>query len=211
MTTSVCFRLIGFLAVGMILSACATLDKSECQTADWEAIGYEDGTRGYTATRIGKHRSACAKHGVTPDLALYTKGRERGLLQYCRTSVGYRTGLSGKGYKNVCPPGSEKEFLMGYRYGRGIYKISREIRSLQSQVRREEKLIDETGAIIQETEAELIRTGVSRARRAFLLNELKALSAKKQDHEIAIADLYERIDRANAHLDELQAKNPYAR
>ena len=47
------------------LSGCATMSGDECLTSDWNAIGYEDGARGYTADRIGKHRKACAKHGVS--------------------------------------------------------------------------------------------------------------------------------------------------
>jgi hypothetical protein len=46
-------------------TGCATLGKEECLNADWFTIGFEDGARGYPASRIGDHREACAKHGVT--------------------------------------------------------------------------------------------------------------------------------------------------
>jgi hypothetical protein len=209
MTKKAYLKLVGIAIAGIIASGCATLDKNECQNANWEAIGYEDGARGYTASRIGKHRSACAKHGITPDLALYTKGREQGLSQYCRANVGYRAGASGKSYGNVCPANLEQEFLAGYQFGQQVYKTNSQVRALKRDIRQEEKLLDETITLISDTEAELIRSGVSRARRAYLLDELKALSQKKQDHEAAISDAYHHLDQASARLQRLREENPY--
>jgi ribosome modulation factor len=209
MKKSLYSRLFLLLSIGLAGSGCATLDKDECVTAEWETIGYEDGNRGYPASRIGKHRSACAKHGVTPDLALYTKGRERGLIQYCRASVGYHAGVRGKSYKNVCPAASEADFLKGYRYGRRIYEVNTQVRSLQNQIRSEENYLEELQATIDETESELIRSGITPRRRAALLVELKGLAEKKRDSEAAIAELYSRTDEANFELGRLQERNPY--
>lgn len=211
MRISIHSQLIFLLIIGLILSGCATLDKSECQTVNWESIGFEDGTRGYEASRIGKHRSACAKHHISPDLALYTNGRERGLEQYCRASVGYHTGLSGKSYKNVCPNASEQEFLSGYRYGQRIYKLKSQERHLRNDIKKEEKLLDELAATISDTEAELIRAGVTRKRRAILLDELKHLSERIHNSEAAIAELYDHIDQVTHQQRRLQQNNPYQR
>jgi hypothetical protein len=209
MKNSIYFPLVGLVLLGLAVSGCATLDKNECQSADWESIGYEDGTRGYAASRIGNHRSACAKHGITPDLALYTTGRDKGLGQFCRANIGYRTGASGRVYLNVCPASAEPEFLAGYQYGQHVYKTNSRIRSLKSEIRQQEKLLDETIVLLNDAEAELIRSGGSRARRANLLDEIKLLSQKKRDHEEAIADAYHHLDRASDRLDRLQANNPY--
>lgn len=197
------------LFLGLIINGCATLDKDECRTANWETIGYEDGTRGFEASRIGQHRSACAEYGVSPNLAQYTQGRERGLRQYCRASVGYDVGVRGNRYLNVCPAGSEKDFLGGYRYGQKIHKTNSQLRSLKSKVKTKESTIADIVQSIEQTEAELIRTGVTPARRKILLDELKALSADKQDYEAIVADLYYQIDTANAQLRHLQKNNPY--
>ena len=209
MKNSVYFPLVGLLLMGVAISGCATLDKNECQNANWESIGYEDGTRGYAASRIGNHRSACAKHSITPDLAAYTTGRDKGLEQFCRANIGYRTGASGRAYQHVCPASSEPEFLAGYQYGQHVYKTNSRIRSLKSDIRQQEKLLDETIVLLEDAEAELIRSGGSRARRANLLDEIKLLSQKKRDHEEAIADAYPHLDRASDRLNQLQADNPY--
>ncbi len=209
MRISAKIHLILLLLLGIHITGCATLDKEECQTANWETIGYEDGARGLEASRIGQHRSACAEYGVTPNLAQYTQGRERGLLQYCRASVGYNVGVNGNRYLNVCSKASEREFLMGYRYGQRIYQTKSSIRNLKNQIKRNEATLAEILLSIEQTEAELIRTGVTPARRKILLDELKSLSADKQDYEVILTELDDQIEQANVKLQDLQARNPY--
>ncbi|HNR23202.1 MAG TPA: DUF2799 domain-containing protein [Steroidobacteraceae bacterium] len=69
---------------------------NECRTVDWRTIGYEDGVAGHSGDRVAQHRRACAKHGVTPDLAQYQDGRSEGLREYCQPSNGFRVG-AGRG------------------------------------------------------------------------------------------------------------------
>ena len=69
--------LIGFLGlVGLV--GCAGMSASECQLADWEAVGYEDGARGSSSDQFGTHRKNCAKHDVAPDFK--AGGRLTGVL-----------------------------------------------------------------------------------------------------------------------------------
>jgi hypothetical protein len=60
-----------------LLAACASLDKDECQHADWYAIGLEDGARGRALERLGDHRRACAKYSVTPEAELHERTQRR--------------------------------------------------------------------------------------------------------------------------------------
>ncbi|MFB3107496.1 MAG: DUF2799 domain-containing protein, partial [Pseudomonadales bacterium] len=96
------------------LSGCATMSGDECVTSDWTTIGYEDGVRGHTADRIGQHRKACAKHGVTPDFAAYQSGRDLGLVEYCQPSRGFSVGSNGGRYNGVCSVNLEGDFLDAY-------------------------------------------------------------------------------------------------
>ena len=66
------------------LGGCASMSADECATSNWSAVGYEDGSRGYTTERFGAHRKACAKHGVTADFQAYQQGREQGLVEFCQ-------------------------------------------------------------------------------------------------------------------------------
>ena len=77
------FRLpVASTAVLLVLAGCSSMSKNECLTVDWRTVGYEDGVAGYSGDRIGQHRKACAKYGVTTDLELYQQGRERGLREF---------------------------------------------------------------------------------------------------------------------------------
>ena len=99
------------LSVGLYISGCATLNKDECRTADWRAIGYEDGSRGYHPSRIGQHREACAEYGVRPDMDAYRSGHAEGVRVYCKPHTGYRLGLRGTSYNDICPADLEEHFL----------------------------------------------------------------------------------------------------
>ena len=112
------------------LQGCATLSQDECKSADWYTIGYEDGLRGHTPVRISDHRKACAGHGVSPDLARYTLGREAGLEWYCQPRNGFRFGLKGQAYTGVCPAPSEPAFLQAWSAGKEIHTAEYEVRRL---------------------------------------------------------------------------------
>ncbi len=55
------------IAIFFTLAGCASgMDSAECVTADWRAIGYEDGSQGRGTGAFAARRKACADHGVTP-------------------------------------------------------------------------------------------------------------------------------------------------
>ncbi len=127
------------------LSGCASLSQNECLTADWESIGYRDGSRGYDAGRIGAHSEACAEHGIKADGQLYEEGRVRGLELFCTGDNGVRLGRQGYSYSGVCPLSMEGAFMRGFQFGRELHEIDvrmqelrNEINKVQSELRREE-------------------------------------------------------------------------
>jgi hypothetical protein len=104
------------LAASQMAGCSSGMSKDQCAVADWNMIGYEDGLHGFPADRVGVHRVACAKYQVTPNLAAYTQGRERGLAEYCQPKNGFRVGLYGAGYANVCSGAVETAFVDSHRY-----------------------------------------------------------------------------------------------
>jgi len=130
--------LVILLMSTLVLSGCATLNKNECLTADWYQIGYEDGARGFPDTRIGAHREACAKHGISPDFRSYQDGHEEGVIRFCTPQNGFSQGKNGYQYAGICPPGLEGRFLDGYDAGRQIYAVTSAIRSAESEQRQNE-------------------------------------------------------------------------
>lgn len=127
------------------LGGCATMNRSECQTVDWQTVGYEDGVSGHSGDRIAQHRKACAKHGVTPDLDAYRAGREQGLLEYCTAENGFRLGERGAQLPGFCPDERQMAFESAYRDGFHLYQLrsslSQAVNSLEA-ARREQHDIE---------------------------------------------------------------------
>jgi hypothetical protein len=119
--------------IALLLGGCASMSEKECRTADWESVGYVDGTRGYNSGRIADHSEACAKVGVTPDRKLYEEGRNRGLEEFCTPRNGLRVGQQGGSYGGVCPLDLEPGFMRGYDVGRDLHDIQYRMDQLRSE------------------------------------------------------------------------------
>ena len=207
-TLGACFA--GLLAAS-ILGGCATgMSKDECALADWQTIGYEDGLRGWPADRIGAHRVACAKHQVTPNLAAYTAGRERGLREYCQPKNGFRAGLQGAGYANVCSGSGEALFVDSYRYGRQIHDARAELRSTHARLRNAREGLAHTNTAMAGVTAELVLPAVPIDRRAWLATELVRLTQERTELVGRIDQLVAHSQQMAVNVQELERNSPYA-
>jgi hypothetical protein len=155
-------KIPALLAAALLLGGCASMDKAQCDNADWYAIGMEDGAQGRPLQRLGDHRRACAEHGVQADAERYAAGRNEGLKSYCTYDRGYRTGRAGSAYNGVCPEPIARDFLAGYRHGREIYGL--------------QKRLDEVHADIKKTKASLAEPGLSPRARGQLAERLEDLT-----------------------------------
>ena len=127
-------KLVIIIASSLVLGGCATMSGDECRVSDWRSIGYEDGVKGYSGDRIGSHRKACAKHGVTPDMQEYQAGRAEGLKEFCQPQNGFRVGARGGSYSGVCPDDLEDDFFDAYQAGRQLYTLESSLRSATSHI-----------------------------------------------------------------------------
>jgi hypothetical protein len=122
-----------FLCV--VFSGCTSISKEECANANWEAVGFRDGSNGKLSSRFNAHQKACAKHGFNANLSRYMDGHHRGLEEvFCKPRKGYQLGLRGAGYSGACPSDLEQQFLPAYNYGLDIYKMELSYRQLNQQV-----------------------------------------------------------------------------
>ena len=199
----------GTVAVTLLVGCATGLGKDECRTADWRTIGYEDGLHGQPADRIGAHRVACAKHQVTPDLAAYTEGRERGLLEYCQPRNGFRAGINGWSYANVCPGATEPAFVQGYRVGREIHDARSELRSTRSRLQSARNSLGQTDVEVQSVTLELVQPDVPIPRRVFLAQELVRLAEQRTELEARISYLTLRTRELVGSVQELERQSPY--
>lgn len=192
-TLTASLKLVFPAALLVLLTGCATMNEEECQNADWAMIGYEDGSRGYPGNRIGKHREACAKHGVTPDLDAYGSGRKRGLVEFCQPGNGYRAGSHGYHYQGVCPASLETAFLAAYQDGRKLYHLKGTLSGKKRTLKKKEKELKEIDDGLSEKEAQLIGKSGSTTDRAQLLLDIKALNQSQGEISSEIETLKKEI------------------
>ena len=201
-------RNLFFVLVGtLLLQACATLNEHECLVSDWHAIGYEDGARGASAELVGKHRKACAKHGIAPDLQAYRSGRLEGLSEYCTGANGFSLGARGGHYGGVCPPEYEYEFVEAYDAGRKLYELQASVNHADRQIRSKQKQLENLKEDLSGKEAALISDGTTSEERVRLLADTRDLAKRQGELESEITELernkavyLERLDQYKATL-----------
>lgn len=196
--------LVALILAILGLSGCATMSGDECMTSDWSAIGYEDGSRGYTMDRMGQHRKACAKHGVTPDFVAYQDGRDRGLVEYCQPGRGFSVGVNGGSYQGVCHVNLEGDFLDAYNTGHHLYILRSNVRRASSDIHSKDRELERIDEKVAAKEAALISNETTQEQRVYLLADLKDLSERAGTLEAEIKDLYEVRARSQVELDQYQ-------
>lgn len=193
-----------YTALLLALGGCATMSSDECMTSDWSTIGFEDGARGYTADRIGQHRKACAKHGVTPDFTDYQTGRDQGLQQYCQPSRGFTVGSNGGSYNGVCSIEMEGSFLDAYNTGYHLYTLRSNVNRANSDIHARERELDRIADTVRRKERELIGDETTTQDRILLLADLKDLSEETGQLEAEIRELYDIRARSQVELEHYQ-------
>jgi len=186
------------------LSGCATMSGDECVTSDWEAIGYEDGARGYTSEQLGARRKACAKHGVTPDFAAYKRGREQGLAEYCQPGRGFNVGSSGGRYNGACSAHNEGAFLDAYNAGHHLYALRSNVNRATNAINAKERELDRIREDMTAKELALISDETASEERVVLLLDLKDMSERTGQLEAEIKELYDDRARHQVELENYQ-------
>jgi hypothetical protein len=175
-TAGFIFALMPLLA---LLPGCASMNRDECLTVDWQTVGYEDGAAGRSGDRIAQHRKACAKHGVTPDLRAYQAGREQGLREYCLPQNGYRLGERGADYPGFCPADLAGNFEDAYRNGFELFQrrarvidATNDIESMRAELMGAEDAMLAASAVVIDREAD-------KATKAQALLDVKRLAERQ--------------------------------
>ena len=117
------FRLTSVLLLLAMTSACATMNKEECETADWRALGFEDGSQGLQLEQLRKRMEACSKHGLEVSDNEYQIGYAEGIAEFCTPLGGLEAGEAGKQYNAVCPATTEADFLAAYEKGKEYHDM----------------------------------------------------------------------------------------
>ncbi|NNG01294.1 MAG: DUF2799 domain-containing protein [Desulfobacteraceae bacterium] len=197
------------LTILFAAAGCATLSENECLNADWYIIGYEDGSRGIPLAQIGKHRKACAKHDVSPDMNRYRTGHIEGLAHHCTPRSGYRFGIHGNAYNGVCRGLQEPAFLDAYEQGKEIFRLQQSIRYKQKRI---DELYDELDTIqadMDEQETELVQDGIGKKRRIQLLGSIRSAESRQLDLRSEIILIEDDVNELMITRDNAIANSPY--
>lgn len=186
------------------LSGCASMSADECIASDWSAIGYEDGSRGYTSDHFGQHRKACAKHGVTANFSAYQVGRDQGLTEYCQPGRGFSVGSNGGSYGGVCEVNLEEGFLEAYNAGYHLYSLRSNLNSAISGIYNREQQLKNIDRALAENAAAMISEETTNEQRILLLADMKELSERSGQLETEIKELHEVRARAEVELQQYQ-------
>ncbi len=175
-------RVKGILTIfvgSIFLIGCTTLNKSECLNADWVTIGYQDGYKGESQSRIGKHRKACAEYGVKPVLKQYLDGYKKGVTEFCRPYRGYRRGLLGYVNRGVCKGSMRTPYNHAYQQGKQLYNLEQQIIDTQEIINNISEINNNLEYERQFAEQKLINYELTKARRAQLVERIRDIDNKK--------------------------------
>jgi hypothetical protein len=172
-------RRLAVTILGLALGGCAGMGSEECRTADWRAIGYEDGVQGQSAAYFGTRRTACAGHGVTADFDAYLAGRAQGVAHFCRPQNGYQLGVQGQPYAGVCPAELEPSFVAAHADGYGLYERAATLERIRKRLYHSRERAKGIEHRLAESTALLMAPDLVTGERASLVVELKQLSEER--------------------------------
>ena len=176
---------LGITSAILLLSSCANMNESDCLTADWKLIGFEDGSFGKNESTISQHRKECAEYGVTPDLNVYRQGHFDGSKRFCTANNGFSQGRQGKDYSRSCPQQFEAEFLIGFADGQTLHALKKELNQKTSELEDAYENLDWLEHTIAEKNELMIADGLKREQRIIIRDEI-TLHYQQQDELLNI-------------------------
>lgn len=193
--------LIGLLVMLGLVSGCATMSKDECRAADWRTIGYEDGNNGHTSERLSKHRKACAKANVTPDLDAWENGRAAGLRRFCVPRNAYNKASNGYTYNGVCPSDLEDDFLDAYDLGREHHELKSAVEEMLTSIRQHGNDLDDIEYEIEDAERQLVENDGDPTSRRALVDDIKDLTRDAEYRRIELLALERELEAREYDLE----------
>jgi ribosome modulation factor len=194
-------KLLASALLILALSGCASMNKAECLNVDWRTVGYEDGVAGRSGDRIGQHRKACAKHGVTPDLNAYQTGREQGLREYCQPETGYQLGVNGYALKSSCPADLKEGFETAYHSGYELYAMRARVANAENELDSAYREIAQIDQDLIATSALVLARDTDNVVRAQALLDAKNMAQRKGQLKARIPELERVVYESQRELD----------
>lgn len=205
-------KIITLMLAMLVLAGCGESEEDRarrdqrktaaCQATDWWALGFEDGVKGLRADYFGKYRRECAPYGVTAEISPYLSGRDEGLLEYCKPLNGYRLGVDGRKYANVCPPRLEGRFVDAHSDGLGLNKRRAAVDNAASRLGQARQRADDLELIIADKTTAMISSNRSMADKINIGIQIKQLTQEKIELERSIPRMEADVGDAQTKLDD---------
>lgn len=127
--SSTCSVVIAIIGCLVLLSACSISSMNGCEGIDLRIQGVASGETGLTEQQARDVFDTCRPNSSQTDQSAYLAGYHEGIETYCTRSQGFRIGVEGYLYQNVCPEDKEESFLTGYRVGNALFIADVELRA----------------------------------------------------------------------------------
>jgi hypothetical protein len=138
------------------------MSKSQCEQANWQSRGLEDGRAGQPASYIRSHREACGKAGIEPDEPRWRAGWSEGVRSYCTPNSAWVAGVNNRYYAGACTDLDEATFLRYHRAGQLVYKARQDMTQNQNRLN---KLGEDLKKASKEDERKQLRDEMARVER----------------------------------------------
>lgn len=134
------------LAAAAVLAGCASMSESECRVADWGRVGFADGARGDSDSRLAAYTEDCGKIGITPDATAYRQGWDAGIVQFCTPINGWQEGQRGHSSKLASCQGQPGYALFARYFDAGmqVYRTTEQMERNDRETSRLQKRLDES-------------------------------------------------------------------
>lgn len=188
----------------ILLTACASMNQSECLSADWHTVGFGDGVAGLSQSKISHYRKDCAGFGVQPDLERYRQGHLAGSKLFCTWQNGFKRGKQGDSYNNNCPQSLAPEFLAAYADGKQLFQAYSHLVQIQDKFEYTRKQLKKNKTAIDNKQQELIADGLLREQRVTILEQIEKLREKQDELEGDYHWLLDQLEQAQFDHQQLE-------
>jgi len=199
-------RKLWSLLGSVLLTGCATLSEEECRYADWQQLGYTDGSAGHSPARLDEHREACAEYAIVPDMELYLTGREQGVRVYCQPDNGFVVGRSGGSISVACPTDLRAAFVENHSAGRQLWLQKQSLKREQDRLNTLKRELADERKKKEKLENKLIAKGSSESDRRTYLQELRVIDTELYSLQRQISDAERHVAKEQLKYDQLDAK-----
>lgn len=135
---------IAWVLLALSLGGCASMTETQCQVADWQRVGLNDGASGVPENHLAAYVKDCAKVGIEPDARAYRKGWDEGIVRYCTPAIAWREGTQGRFQADTACRAQAGYDHFAYYLNAGLqwHRTAEQIRANNHEMRRLQNLLD---------------------------------------------------------------------